>query len=238
MKISRIVTLTLFLLTMISPIFSQDNSVVPKRTPEQEATKQTERLQQELNLNQDQVNQVYEINLHYARERQISNKRSEALERMKNKNSDIKQVLSPDQNERLQSKRYERTYLETNTFNRNQSIHTSALKPSSNLHSNQTDRIPATLNRNVRTNLRPVNPDFRTRKPSNQTTRRSITNFPSSTQLQHNPTTPRSSGNFQNGTSRYEPGLSPNNNSTNSRSHPAPAYSPGRNQSPVHTNRK
>ena len=99
---------------MVFPIYSQENSVVPKRTPEQEALKQTEMLQQELNLNQNQTNQVYEINLRYARERQISNKRSEALERMKNKNAEINQVLSPEQNDRLQSKRYERTNIETN----------------------------------------------------------------------------------------------------------------------------
>ena len=94
MKFFKFVSIVLFLLTMILPIYSQENSVVPKRTPEQEAAKQTEKLQQELNLNQAQTNHIYEINLRYARERQISNKRSEALERMRNKNAEIKQVLS------------------------------------------------------------------------------------------------------------------------------------------------
>lgn len=89
--------------------FGQENTAIPQRTPEQEATKQTEKIQQELNLTPDQTKQIYEINLRYARERQISNKRSEAMERMKNKNTEIQQVLSQEQNEKLQTKRYERT---------------------------------------------------------------------------------------------------------------------------------
>src|ERR1035437_2629700 len=142
MKIFKIVLSVLFLLTMVLPIYSQENSTIPKRTPEQEASKQTEKLQQELNLNQEQSNHIYEINLRYARERQISNKRSEAMERMKNKNAEIKQILSPEQNDRLQSKRYERTYLETNTLNRNQSRNSSGFRPSSNLRTNQANHIP------------------------------------------------------------------------------------------------
>jgi len=238
MKILKFVTFALFFLTMILPIYSQDNLVIPKRTPEQEAAKQTEMLQQELDLNQVQVNKVYKINLYYARERQISNKRSEALERMKNKNADIKQILSPEQNERLQSKRYERTYYETNNLYRNQTINSSGLKSSSNLQSNSTNRIPASTGRNVRTNLRPVNPNFRTRTQSSQNTRRVTTSFPSTNQLEHNPTSTRSSGSFPNATRRNESGISPNNNSTNSRTERAPAFTPGRNQTPLNTNRK
>ncbi|MDD4971801.1 MAG: hypothetical protein PHT07_20435, partial [Paludibacter sp.] len=98
MKVFKIALFLLFFLTMNLRIQGQENSAVPKRTPEQEAAKQTEKLQQELNLNQDQAKQVYNINLRYARERQISNKRSEAMERMKNKNADIQRVLSPEQN--------------------------------------------------------------------------------------------------------------------------------------------
>lgn len=88
-------------------VFAQENANMPQRTPEQEATKQTERLQQELNLTPEQTKQLYEINLKYARERRISNTRSAAMERMKNKNADIQNILTPEQNSRLQYKREE-----------------------------------------------------------------------------------------------------------------------------------
>ena len=45
---------------MVSPINSQDRAVLSDRTPEQEAIKQTEKLQQEVNLSPEQTNQFYE----------------------------------------------------------------------------------------------------------------------------------------------------------------------------------
>jgi len=172
MKTYKIVLVILFLLTVALPeVYSQENSTVPKRTPEQEASKQTDKLQQELNLSQSQANHVYEINLRYARERQISNKRSEALERMKNKNAEIKQVLNPEQNERLQTKRYERTYLETTVLNRNQT-NASPARSTDNYRTNQTVRIPASTNVNIRNNYRPVNSNFRPRNLQDQPVRR------------------------------------------------------------------
>lgn len=86
---------------------SQDNNSTPERTPELEATKQTEKLQKELRLSEEQLKQVHEINLKYARERQISNSRTEALERIKNKDADLKRVLKPEQYEQLKNKKYE-----------------------------------------------------------------------------------------------------------------------------------
>ena len=109
MKLMKIILFVFLMLCSIVSDFGQDSSIAPQRTPEQEAAKQTEKLQQELNLSQEQAKQVYEINLKYARERQISNTRSEAMERMKNKNADIQRVLNDEQNMRLQSKRYERS---------------------------------------------------------------------------------------------------------------------------------
>lgn len=94
---------------------AQEAPVVMQRTPEQEAAKQTEKLQQELSLTQEQVRRVYEINLRYARARQASNTRTEAMERMKNKNADLEKVLTIDQSERLQSKRYERSNFDPNS---------------------------------------------------------------------------------------------------------------------------
>jgi hypothetical protein len=120
MKTFKFISFSLLLFFLIMPLHAQDNTVAPQRTPEQEAAKQTEKLQQELNLSPEQTKQIYEINLRYARERQISNTRSEAMERMKNKNNEIQRVLNQEQNNRLQTKRYERTMQESSSPNRNQ----------------------------------------------------------------------------------------------------------------------
>ena len=236
MKLLNIALFVFLFLSMVLPMSSQEISVVPKRTPEQEAAKQTEKLQEELNLNQDQANKVYEINLHYARERQISNKRSEALERMKNKNTEINQVLSPEQNERLQSKRYERTYLENNAFKRNPSINSSGFRPSPNFRTNQKYRNPATSGENIRKNFRPVNPNFHPGGQPNQPVRRSTTTVPSSNQRQNN--TPSTRSTFRNNADnsrRTETGAPSRNNA-----HPQtpPANAPGRSATPGNPNRR
>jgi hypothetical protein len=173
-------------LTLAGPISGQDNAAVPQRSPEQEAVKQTERLQQELNLTPDQAKHIYEINLRYARERQISNKRAEALVRMKNKNSEIQQVLNHEQNEKLQTKRYERTSIQMQNLNRNISTGSSGFRSSQDFHNGPANN-----------NNRPVNPNFQNRTQPNQSIRRgsapgSAPNL-RSTQRQNNPTTTRSS---------------------------------------------
>lgn len=123
---------------------SQENAVVPQRTPEQEAAKQTEKYQQELNLTANQVKSIYEINLRYARERQQSNTRIQALVRMKNKNSEIQKVLDVQQKELLQTKRYENTRYDANTINRNSQTISTGFRSSSNFRSNSTDRAAST----------------------------------------------------------------------------------------------
>ncbi|MDO9154170.1 MAG: hypothetical protein Q7U47_10825 [Paludibacter sp.] len=105
MKLLKIILLAFAVFVLNVNIYSQDNAA----TPEYEATKQTENLQQELNLSTEQVKQVYEINLKYARARQNSVSRSEAMERMKNKDADLQKVLNSEQINRLQNKRYERS---------------------------------------------------------------------------------------------------------------------------------
>jgi len=229
MKLFHLVLFVLLLFTLVLPMYSQDISVVPKRTPEQEAAKQTEKLQQELNLDQEQANKLYEINLHYARERQVSNKRSEALIRMKNKNAEIKQILNPEQNERLQSKRYERTYLENNAFNRNPSINSSGFRTSSNFRSNQTNRIPSAANENIRKNFRPVNPNFHPGGQQNQPVRRSTSTAPGSTRP--------SSRSLPDNSRRTESAMPSRNNST-PHSQTPPAYTPRRSDAPVNQNRR
>jgi hypothetical protein len=236
MKIFKFVLLLVLLLILDIPIYCQENPVVPKRTPEQEASKQTEKLQQELNLNQEQAKQVYEINLRYAHERQISNKRSEAMERMKNKNAAIEQVLSPEQNNRLQSKRYERTYFETNIQNRNQTTNPSNLRSSTNFRSGQSVRVPANQEMNNRNNNRPVNPDFRPGMQQGQSIRRSTTTAPPFYQNQ-NSSSSRSSSAPGYTPRRPETTIPSPNNSTGNQRQTTPATSSGR-SNPDNSNRK
>ena len=107
------------------------------RTPEQEAAKQTEKMQKELNLSDNQIKSIYDINLKYARERQQSNKRSDAVNRIKRKNEEIGRVLNDKQNFELHNKRSEIQSVEINgkrTFTR-----TGNLRDINNL-SNQADK--------------------------------------------------------------------------------------------------
>lgn len=174
MKKLKIASL-LLLLSLSFHIVGQENTVIIQQSPEQEAIKQTEKFQQELNLNPEQSKQIYDINLKYARERQISNKRSEAVERMKNKNADIQQILNQEQNEKLQTKRYERTTIESQKTIRNQPINSSSFQPNSNFRPNQTVRIPSS-DANVRSGYRPTNPATQNGTSTPQSVRRSINN--------------------------------------------------------------
>jgi len=229
MKVFNIALFLLFLLTMTLQGQGQENSTVPKRTPEQEAAKQTEKLQQELNLNQDQAKQVYEINLRYARDRQISNKRSEAMERMKNKNADIQRVLSPEQNDRLQSKRYERTYFETTIPSSNQSVNSSNFRSSTNFRTNRPVRAPNSSNASKRNSYRPVNPNFHPGGQQNQPTR-GTTTAPSSTR----PNT----GSSTFSPDRRETTTPMHNPSPENRTPTRSNYAPARTDPPANTNRK
>lgn len=109
MKFSKIILLAFYIFFGCGFVAGQENTNTPERTPEQEAARQTEKMQQELNLTPEQVQQVHEINLKYARERQVSNSRTEALQRIKNKEQDLRRVLKPDQYNTLQNKQYERS---------------------------------------------------------------------------------------------------------------------------------
>lgn len=109
MKFLRIILFAFYILLNFGLVVAQENTNTPERTPEQEAARQTEKMQQELNLTTEQTQQVHEINLKYARERQVSNSRTEALQRIKNKEQDLRRVLKPDQYNELQNKQYERS---------------------------------------------------------------------------------------------------------------------------------
>lgn len=87
----------------------QENAVAPPRTPEQEAALQTTKMQQELALSAEQTREVYEINLRHARERQTSTSRSDALKRVRVKETELQRVLTTRQYDRLQEKRVDYT---------------------------------------------------------------------------------------------------------------------------------
>lgn len=109
MKVLKIISLTVVVFLLNIHVYSQENNTVQERTPEQEAIKQTEKLQNELQLTPEQVQRVNEINLKYARERQASNNRRDAIKRIKDKDNDLQKVLNQEQYQQLQNKRYERS---------------------------------------------------------------------------------------------------------------------------------
>lgn len=119
MKFLKLILLSFLLLQLNIIAYGQENTAMPERSPEQEAVKQTEKLQSELQLNSDQLKQVHEINLKYARERQNSNSRSDALKRIKDKDEDLQRVLNTEQYNRLQHKRYDRSSFQSPGVNSN-----------------------------------------------------------------------------------------------------------------------
>ncbi|MCL2597292.1 MAG: hypothetical protein FWD66_06490 [Paludibacter sp.] len=94
-------------------IFAQtdENGVGSVRSPETEALRQTERMKTDLNLTPTQEKLVYNINLKYEKQRQQSNDRRKAVERIKNKNDELQKVLTEHQYAKLQSKRYNQSAL-------------------------------------------------------------------------------------------------------------------------------
>ena len=191
--------LFIFLLVLCSCLYVSPNNVVqesataPARTPEQEAAIQTQKMQAELNLNDDQSQAIYEINLKHARERQVSNSRSQALERVKNKDNEVQQVLTRDQYNRLQDKRYERYPSGSTPINRiapqqrtqtvpqrtttpseQRSVRT--VVPQRTTPTNRNETTPRTASPGDRININqnsrsiPVNPSVRTTTPQPRST--------------------------------------------------------------------
>ena len=143
MRILKTIFLTLLVSILTIQTYSQDNNSTPERTPEQEAVKQTEKLQNELRLSSQQAKQVHEINLKYARERQNSNSRSEALQRLKKKYDDLKKVLSIDQYSRLQNKQYERSSFQSSESSR---AGTPAIRSGNDQQPNESSRMQTKTN--------------------------------------------------------------------------------------------
>lgn len=75
---------------------------VKQRSPQEEAEKQTERLCRYLELTDSvQRKQLYFMYLKYAKQRAVSNTRSEALQRLFNQMNELKQILTPEQYDRF-----------------------------------------------------------------------------------------------------------------------------------------
>lgn len=97
--------LSIALMPMLALAQNDTDNSLNQRTPEQEATKQTEKFQSELNLTPEQTKAVYHINLRYAQARKNVSRRSDAMEIIKNKDESLRKVLTQDQYTQLESKR-------------------------------------------------------------------------------------------------------------------------------------
>lgn len=90
---------------MAACVFAQPAPAkLPVRTAEEIASKQTEMLSRELGLSEQQRDTIYQIHLKYARMREKSNTRQEAMERMNAMTSELLNVLTPKQREAFLNK--------------------------------------------------------------------------------------------------------------------------------------
>ena len=149
-----------------------DSNSTNQRTPEQEATKQTEKLQSELNLTREQVKALYQINLKYAQARQNGVSRKDAMQMIKNKDEDIRRVLSTEQNEQLRSKKVTRQPVDvggnTEYTRTNPQLRSS--------YSNRNENSRATTTRTTQSSRRDENSSRDVRNSNNNTNRQSSSN--------------------------------------------------------------
>ena len=152
----RYILIFILMMGILHPIKAQNTST-GNRTPEQEAAKQTEKYQKELKLTDQQAKLIYEINLKYARERQQSNNRTEAVNRIRKKNEEIKRILSEKQNDDLQNKRSETQSVEIDG-RRNFTRTRGAVRQSEGSSARSTDRTEPNSysNRPVRNRVSPT----------------------------------------------------------------------------------
>ena len=81
---------------------AQEPADRPQRTPEEEASKQTERLVRELGIKDSvRVDTIYRMHLKYAKIRQKGLSRAENMDRMQSIYNELKRLLTPDEFERF-----------------------------------------------------------------------------------------------------------------------------------------
>ena len=169
-RINKIIFI--LLLTISAPVFVAAQSMsISDRTPEQEAAKQTEKLQKELNLSAEQTNKIYEINLRYARARQQSGRRSDAMERIKNKDNEIKRELSPNQYNQLTTKRMEVQSVEVG-----EKVRYTRTNPQNRIETNRSRRQSSESEINTGRSSRQTNRNELMRGFTNERQRQSTTN--------------------------------------------------------------
>lgn len=157
MKVVFLLLITFFLLNQPAFAYTQESATAPSRTPEQEAALQTDKMKQELNLDAEQAAAIYQINLRHARERQVSNSRAQALERVKNKDNEVRKVLTDEQYLHLQEKRYDRSPNDSRFIPQR----TRSVSPANNESTPSLRGAPATVTRpternNTERNVRPA----------------------------------------------------------------------------------
>jgi len=83
-------------------LMAQEQNIRPQRTPEEEASKQTERLVRELGIRDSvRIDTIYRMHLKYAQIRQKGLTRGENMERMQSIYNELKHLLTPDEFERF-----------------------------------------------------------------------------------------------------------------------------------------
>jgi len=206
----RLIKIISFITLLLLGGFSEAQEVIstPERTPEQEATRQTERLTKELNLTPVQAKKVYEINLKYARERQISNSRAQAIERSKNKDAELKRILTENQSALLNDKRYEQGNNQTPGVTPNGA---SSFKSGTTYRTNPTQPTRVPVDRNTYR----AEYDNNYSRPANSSNR---TYTPSTTQRSASPAATPSGSSYRAVPKSSSEGSSPNRNYNDNRS--------------------
>ncbi|MGC3978321.1 MAG: hypothetical protein QM751_08940 [Paludibacteraceae bacterium] len=169
-KIKKISFIFLFAISLTTLTKAQENNVVPdaQRTLELEVSKQTERLQMELSLSSEQIKTVYQINLKYAQARQKIVNRNEALQVLKNKDEEIRRVLTNEQYEQLE---YKRTFRQPVEIGNNTQYLRTNPELRSNFRSRSDNYVPVrnnggTSQSSTRENVQSQHSDYRIRESS------------------------------------------------------------------------
>lgn len=102
--------LYIVLFALVAPaatLFAQHH---PQRTPEDIASKQTEMLVRELNIQDSLVRDtLYRMHLKFATKRAVSNTRAEAMQYMQEANIELQQILTPEQYQQFMNQQVNHT---------------------------------------------------------------------------------------------------------------------------------
>ena len=152
-------------------------NVADARVLEIEASKQTEKLQKELNLTDEQTSKIYEINLKYARERKSTNRRTDAVNLIKSKNNEIEKVLTPRQVNDLRNIRTEplsveidgkQNFMRTDGASRvnNYQREISGRQSRATVDTREASRRENRMDENTRSGTRPTRQTFNSESPA------------------------------------------------------------------------